>query len=198
MAYAACPLHYIDCHSTRSQERLFLHNCIRKLIERLARVAGGQYRTEPHLDDRQHRSRRGDTHLFLPAHGSELEQQLFIDVQCLNPLAPSHIASYVDVATSLDRAEKMKSRKYSAAAQELNAQFIPFIVTLQGDIGPSALALLEKLSSQAERPLNIDYKLLLTLAIQRASARAQIWARLRCHASRWRANKLIEEAVAVA
>jgi hypothetical protein len=192
------PLHYIDCHSTRSQERLFLHNCIRKLIERLARVAGGQYRTEPRLDDRQHRSRRGDTHLFLPAHGSELEQQLFIDVQCLNPLAPSHVASYVDVATSLDRAEKMKSRKYSAAAQELNAQFIPFIVTLQGDIGPAALALLEKLSSQAERPLNIDYKLLLTIAIQRASARAQIWARLRCHASRWRANKLIEAAVAVA
>jgi hypothetical protein len=57
------PFHYIDCHNTRSQERLFLHNCIRKLIERLARVAGGQYRTEPLLDDGLHRSRRGDTSL---------------------------------------------------------------------------------------------------------------------------------------
>ena len=150
------PLHYIDCHSTRSQERLFLHNSIRKLIERLTRVAGGQYRTEPLLDDRLHRSRRGDTHLFLPAHGSAVEQQIFVDVQCLNPLAPSRIASYVNVATSLDRAEKMKSRKYSAAAQDLNAKFIPFIVTLQGDIGPAAMALLERLSSQAQRPLNID------------------------------------------
>jgi hypothetical protein len=192
------PLHYIDCHSTRSQERLFLHNSIRKIIERLTRVAGGQFRTEPRLDDRQHRSRRGDTHLFLPAHGPRLEQQIFVDVQCLNPLAPSHVSSYVNVATSLDRAEKMKSRKYSEAALALNAEFIPFIVTLQGDIGPSALALLERLESQAERPLNIDYKLLLTIAIQRASARAQIWARLRCHASRWRANKLIADAVAVA
>jgi hypothetical protein len=189
-------LHYIDCHSTRSQERLFLHNCITKIIERLTRVAGGQYRTEPRLDDRQHRSRRGDTHLFLPAHGSELEQQIFVDVQCINPLAPSHIASYVNVATALDRAAKLKSRKYLAAAQELNAEFIPFIVTLQGDIGPSAMALLKRLESQAQRPLNIDYRLLLTFAIQRASARAQIWARLRCHASRWRANKLIEAAIA--
>ena len=58
------------------------------------------------------------------------------------------------------------------------------------------MALLERLEAQAKRPLNIDYKLLLTIAIQRASARAQIWARLRCHASRWRANKLIEAAVA--
>jgi hypothetical protein len=161
-------------------------------------VAGGQYRTEPLLDDRLHRSRRGDTHLFLPAHGSAVEQQIFVDVQCINPLAPSHIASFVNVATSLDRHEKLKSRKYSAAAQDLNAEFIPFIVTLQGDIGPAAMALLERLSSQAQRPLNIDYRLLLTIAIQRASARAQIWARLRCHASRWRANKLIEAAVAIA
>jgi hypothetical protein len=191
------PLHYIDCHSTRSQERLFLHNSIRKLIERLTRVAGGQYRTEPLLDDRLHRSRRGDTHLFLPA-GSAAEQQIFVDVQCLNPLAPSHIASFVNVATSLDRHEKLKSRKYSAAAQDLNAEFIPFIVTLQGDIGPAAMALLERLSSQAQRPLNIDYRLLLTIAIQRASSRAQIWARLRCHATRWRANELIEAAVAIA
>ena len=34
------PLHYIDCHKTRSQERLYLHNCIRQLVERLTRHAG--------------------------------------------------------------------------------------------------------------------------------------------------------------
>ena len=107
-----------------------------------------------------------------------------VDVQCINPLAPSNVASYTDVDTAIARAEKMKTRKYSAAAKALNAEFIPFIVTLQGDIGPSAMALLERLYSQAESPMNIDYRLLLTMTIQRASARAQIWARLRCHASR--------------
>ena len=167
------PLHYIDCHGTRSQERLYLHNRIRKLIERLTGVAGGQFRTEPRLDDREHRSRRGDTHLFLPAHRSELEQQIMVDVQCINPLAPSNVASYSDVDTAIARAEKMKTQKYSTAAKELNAEFIPFIVTLQGDIGPAAMALLERLYFQAESPMNIDYRLLLTITIQRASARAQ-------------------------
>jgi hypothetical protein len=184
------PLHYIDCHSTRSQERLFLHNSIRKLVERLTSLAGGQFRTEPKLDDRKHRSRRGDSHLFLPAHGTDLEQQIFIDVQIINPLAPSHISSYVSVAASIARAEKVKSDRYAVAAKELNAEFIPFVVSLQGDIGPSAMSLLERLADQAVIPLNIDFRLLLTLAIQRASARAQIWARLRCHASRWRENQL--------
>jgi hypothetical protein len=142
------------------------------------------------LEDRKHRSRRGDSHLFLPAHGTDAEQQIFIDVQIINPLAPSHISSFSSVGASIARAEKAKSAKYSVAARELNAEFIPFVVSLQGDIGPSALSLLERLADQAVIPLNIDYRLLLTLAIQRAPARAQIWARFRCHANRWRENKL--------
>jgi hypothetical protein len=80
-----------------------------------------------------------------------------VDVQCISPLAPSRVASYVNVATSLDRAEKLKARKYSAAALELNAEFSPFIVTLQGDIGPAALSLLERLESQVQAAFDDCY-----------------------------------------
>jgi hypothetical protein len=78
------------------------------------------------LDDRKHRSRRGDSQLFLPAHGSNLEQQVFIDVQIINPLAPSHISSFVSAAASIAHAEKVKSDRYAVAARELNAESIPF------------------------------------------------------------------------
>jgi hypothetical protein len=97
-----------------------------------------------------------------------------VSVDVLKRPEPPRSFSYVSVAASLDRAEKMKSRKYTAAAPGLNAEFTALIVTLQGDIGPSAVSLLEKLSSRATRPLNMEYRLLLTLIIQRALASAQL------------------------
>ena len=129
---------------------------------------------------------RADTQLFLPALGIEEERQVFVDVQCLNSLAQSHIASFSDVPTIINRAEKLKRSKYAKAAQGLNAEFVPFIVTVQGEFGPAASALMESLEDRAGKLLNMDCKLFLTLTLQRAVARAQTWARLRCFANRWR------------
>jgi hypothetical protein len=161
------PLHYIDCHGTRSQERLFLHTSVRKLVERVTRVGGGQFISEPPLDHRDNRHRRGDTQRFLSALGNEGEQQVFVDVQCLNTLAQSHIASFSDVSTIINRAERLKRSKYEESAEALDAQFVPFIVTLQGEFGPADTALLEKLEDRAGKALHVDCRLLLTLTIQR-------------------------------
>jgi hypothetical protein len=54
----------------------------------------------------------------------------------LNSLAQSHIASFSDVPTIINRAETLKRSKYAKAAQGLNAEFVPFIVTVQGEFGP--------------------------------------------------------------
>ena len=90
----------------------------------------------------------------------------------------------------LTRAEKIKCAKYSDSALELNATFVPFLVSLQGQIGPSAAALLKELEERATTPLGIDYRLLLTLTIQRASARAQAWVNMRDHSTRWRRREI--------
>jgi hypothetical protein len=179
---AADPLHYLDCPACRSQERLYLHNQIRAQVERFTRSAGGQYHTEPRLDDREDHSRRGDSQLFLPAPA----EQIFIDVQCINPLSPAHITGHASCSsTVLKRAESMKVRKYRAAAEAVNATFVPFIVTVQCDIGQEASALLAKLESRCE-VTKLDSKLLLSLTIQRAAARAQLWAAARCFSNRFR------------
>jgi hypothetical protein len=60
---------------------------------------------------------------------------------------------------------------------------VPFIVTIQGEIGPAAEVLVDSLEDRAGNLLNLDRKLLLTLTTQRAAARAQMWARLRCFAN---------------
>jgi hypothetical protein len=121
------------------------------------------------------------THSFKTAVGGGL-----VDVQCLNSLAQSHIASFSDVPTIINRAAKLKRSKYADAAQGLNAGFVPFIVTVQGEFGPAASALMESLENRAGKLLNMDCKLFLTLTLQRAVAHAQTWARLRCFANRWR------------
>jgi hypothetical protein len=77
-------LHYLDCFGTRSQERLYLHNSVRQVIERITRVGGGQFLSETPLDHREHHRRRGDTQLFLPALGNEEERRVFVDMQCIN------------------------------------------------------------------------------------------------------------------
>jgi hypothetical protein len=79
----------------------------------------------------------------------------------------------------------MKVRKYRAAAEAVNATFVPFIVTVQCDIGQEAAALLAKLESRCE-DTKLDSKLLLSLTIQRAAARAQLWAAARCFSNRFR------------
>jgi hypothetical protein len=104
----------------------------------------------------------------------------------LNTLAQSHIASFSDVSTIINRAERLKRSKYEGSAEALDAQFVPFIVTLQGEFGPAATALLGKLEDRAGKALNADCRLLLALTIQRAAARAQTWAGIRCFANRWR------------
>jgi hypothetical protein len=180
------PVHLLDCFGTRSQERLHVHNAVRAGLERIARIGGGQFRTEPPLDHHDDRHRRADTQLFLPAIDAEQERQIFLDVQVINPLAQSHISSFSDVPTIIARAEKLKRSKYAKAAQGLNAEFVPFILTIQGEIGPAASALMESLENRARTLLNMDCKLFLTLTLQRAVARAQTWARLRCFANRWR------------
>jgi hypothetical protein len=65
------------------------------------------------------------------------------DVQCINPLSPSHISGHAsNTATILKRAALAKTAKYQTAAEALNATFVPFIVTAQCDIGKEALDLL--------------------------------------------------------
>jgi hypothetical protein len=179
---AADPMHYLDCHGCRSQERLYAHCQVVGVVERFTRTAGGQYHTEPRLDDREDHSRRGDSQLFLPAPA----EQIFIDVQIINPLSPSHISGHASCSsTVLKRAESAKVKKYRAAAEAVNATFVPFIVTAQCDIGQEAMSLLMKLESRCEvsKP---DFKLLLSLTLQRALARAQLWAAARCFSNRFR------------
>jgi hypothetical protein len=179
---AADPMHYFDCFGCRSQERLYAHNQVVGVAERFTRTAGGQYHTEPRLDDREDHNRRGDSQLFLAAP----EEQIFIDVQIINPLSPAHISGHASCSsTVLKRAESAKVRKYRAAAEAVNATFVPFIVTAQCDIGQEAAALLMKLESKCEET-QLDAKLLLSLTIQRAVARAQLWAAARCFSNRFR------------
>ena len=109
-----------------------------------------------------------------------------MDVQCINLLSASHISGHAThTKTILARAARAKRAKYQDSAEELNASFIPFIVTAQCDIGEQALELLRMLDDRIEGP-HPDLKLLLSLEIQRATARAQIWAAKRCHAVRFR------------
>jgi hypothetical protein len=75
----------------------------------------------------------------------------------------------------INRAEGLKRSKYAEAAEALSAGFVPFIVTIQGEIGPAATALLKSLEDRAGKLLNLDCKLLLTLTIQGPPARAHTW-----------------------
>ena len=54
---------------------------------------------------------RADTQLFLPALGIEEERQVFVDVQCLNSLAQSHIASFSDVPTIYQPGRKAETEQ---------------------------------------------------------------------------------------
>ena len=67
---------------------------------------------------------------------------------------------------------------------------VPFIVTAQCDIGKEALDLLVLLHSKCEKP-QPDPRLILSLTIQRAVARAQLWAAKRCHGSRFRRGDFV-------
>ena len=174
-------MHYLDCPACRSQERLYAHNQVRKWYERFTRTAGGQYHTEPRLDDREDHSRRGDSQLFLPAPA----EQIFIDVQIINSLSPAHISGHASCSsTVLKRAESTKVRKYRASAEAVNATFVPVIMTAQCDIGQQASLLLTKLESKCEEA-QPDSKLSLSLTLQRALARAQLWAAARCFNNRF-------------
>ena len=115
-----------------------------------------------------------------------LRGTFFVDVQCINILSPSHVAGYASsTKIVLSRAAKRKKLKYQADAEALNATFVPFIVTAQGDIGKEAQQLLRALTGDGKfnQP---DPKLLLSLTIQRSVARAQMWAAQRCHSVRFR------------
>jgi hypothetical protein len=185
---AADPMHRFDCSGCRSQERLYSHNQVVGVAEKCTRQAGGQYHTEPRLDDREDHSRRGDSQLFLPAPA----EQIFIDVQIINPLSPAHISGHQScTSTVLKRAESSKIKKYRAAAEAVNASFVPFIVTAQCDIGQEAMSLLTKLEDRCEDP-RPNFKLLLSLTIQRAVARAQLWAAARCFSNRFRHGRRLQ------
>ena len=82
----------------------------------------------------------------------------------------------------------MKRDKYTEAAKELNAEFIPFITTCHGTMGPAASALLEDLEARKRAPLNMDYRLLLSITLQKSMARALLWARQRCEKVGWRSR----------
>ena len=104
-----------------------------------------------------------------------------IDVQCLNLTSTSHCTSYMSTKKALDRAAQLKRRKHESSVIAAGAVFIPFIVSCQSQIGTEALALLDLLAKRAIAPFNMDYRLLVSLTIQKAVARSVLWA---CAASR--------------
>jgi hypothetical protein len=105
---------------------------------------------------------------------------------CNVSLSPSHITGHAsNTATILKRAAKGKTEKYKSAAEAMHATFVPFILTAQCDVGKEALDFLVLLHSKCEKP-QPDPRLILSLTIQRAVARAELWAAKRCLGSRFR------------
>ena len=109
-----------------------------------------------------------------------------IDVQCLNLTSTSHCTSYMSTKEALDRAAQLKRRKHESSALAAGAVFIPFIVSCQSQIGTEALVLLDLLAKRAIAPFNMDYRLLVSLTIQKAVARSVLWASQRCFKARSR------------
>jgi hypothetical protein len=153
----------------------------------LVHAAGGICKVEPHNDDRPHGHKRADIQILLSAFGALPPVHWQVDVQVLNLLSRSHIASYMKPEAILDRAAELKRRKHEPSAEAAGAKFIPFIMSMQAQLGSSAESLLKQLFDRAVVPLGIDYKLLMSLTMQRAVARSLQWASQRCFAARNRA-----------
>ena len=157
----------------KSRELTNRHNAVVQVLQTYFNYAGAITEREP---SRLGINRiRPDMSVILPGH------HYLLDVRVTHPLCPSHLsAAATRPLGATINAEKEKIQKYSRLAQNLQAEFIPFVVESLGGITPTGQTLLnnvilacsEHQSLWSPQQLNKELYGSISIAIQRGNAMA--------------------------
>jgi hypothetical protein len=166
--------HFLSCKSSKSRELTNRHNAVVGVLQRFFNYAGAITEREPSRLTGMSRI-RPDLSIVLPGH------HYLVDVRVTHPLCPSHIsiAASKPLAATIS-AEKEKSRKYNQLAQNIQAEFVPFVVESVGGITTTGQTLLnnvilacsEHQSLWSPRQLSQELYGSISIAIQRGNAQA--------------------------
>jgi hypothetical protein len=74
-------------------------------------------------------------------------EHILTDVQITNPLCPSHVhkAAHQQLSAA-EKSERVNDRKYTDAAHQHHAIFLPFVMEATGGMSQSAQAIYEKIA----------------------------------------------------
>ncbi|MFI5423103.1 MAG: hypothetical protein ACHQWH_04105, partial [Nitrososphaerales archaeon] len=168
------PYNFLSCRSSKSRELTNRHNAVVEVLQRFFNYAGAITEREPSRLTGMSRI-RPDLSIVLPGH------HYLVDVRITHPLCPSHvsIAATKPLAATIS-AEKHKSNKYNQLAQNIQAEFVPFVVESLGGITKTGQTLLnnvilacsEHQSLWSPQQLHRELYGSLSIAIQRGNALA--------------------------
>lgn len=127
--------HIFSCKKLRG--RFIRHDVIVTLLADMFRAAGMVARSEVRVV-------RG-TQMRMDVVVYTANAVYWIDVSIVNPMA----RSYLTTADCIGLREKSKRRKWSAHAEAIGVQFMPFCLNVFGGLGPAALSLLQMVASKA-------------------------------------------------
>ena len=127
--------HIFSCHKLKG--RFIRHDVIVALVCNMFKCAGLVAKTEVRVVNCT--QKRMDIVVYT-ARGN-----YWIDVSIVNPLAPS----YIEKKDPIEIREKHKRGKWQPHAGTAGVKFLPFVLNTMGGLGPSALSILQMVSSQA-------------------------------------------------
>jgi hypothetical protein len=127
------PSHFHSCLLTKATGATPRHDGVVNLLAKLAGRAGVITRIEPVVRDAQGHRTRPD--LFFVTHAGVM----YVDVA----VCSTHCDSNRLLSDPLVTRERLKTRKYGESCAREGADFLPFVLSSAGELGPSALRIID-------------------------------------------------------